>query len=104
MIYIVNKEINVLCCLCGKRHSIDTTNLKLDTYTIEKSMGDEIEYSWIHLSKCPNCDREIRFNILAYEYPPTQFNWKDFEKNNCSFDSKLIKFGGCHGCDDFDTD
>lgn len=24
MIYIVNKEINVLCCLCGKRHSIDT--------------------------------------------------------------------------------
>lgn len=102
MITIRTEKINCLCHKCGKYHLIKTQELKFDSYTIQKSMGDEVEYSWTYSGHCPSCNRKINFNILAYEYPPSQFNYKDFTKSHCSFKNEEIKFSGCHGCDDFD--
>jgi hypothetical protein len=100
MITITSEKINCLCHKCGKYHLIETKELKRDFYTVQRSMGDEVEYSWTYFGRCPNCNKKLNFNILAYEYPPSQFNWKDFTKSNCCFKNEEVKFSGCEGCDE----
>lgn len=104
MIYLSNKTIQCLCCNCGVRHQINAESLTKQTYAKERSLGDEIEHIWEYTGKCPTCDKHIHFDILAYEYPATAMNWKDFNAVNCSIGFKSIKFHGALGCDEFNGD
>jgi hypothetical protein len=67
-------------------------------------MGDEIEYTWNFILDCPQCKKYNAFDIVAYEYPPSVMNWKDYIRYTASIRFSDIKFGGCDGCEDFNNE
>lgn len=69
-------ENNLLIqCKCGNIIEVDKNSLDVDTYSYERSMGEEIEYDFVGECTCGECGRDILVKVFGYEYPAGAFNY-----------------------------
>ena len=73
-------ENNILIqCDCGNVIEVDKDYFETDTYSYERSMGEEIEYDFACDCTCENCGRDLLIKIIGYEYPAGAFNYSSHE-------------------------
>lgn len=75
----VGKDFYIKCDRCGCIALVEADSLDYETYSCERSMGDEIEYKFFGEICCERCGKSISFNIRGYEYPVGAFNYSDSE-------------------------
>ncbi|REG91111.1 hypothetical protein [Flavobacterium aquicola] len=89
------------CKKCLKNFEIEIDDFETDTYSYERSMGNENQYNWNYIGNCPHCDNDLEISFDAYEYPVGMLNYEDSELTGCEFIIKPIF--NVHN-EDFETD
>jgi hypothetical protein len=76
----IKTQIELECKKCSSIINIEADELGDPEQNVsERSMGDEIEYYWIHEINCKKCNNAIQATFMAYEYPIGILNYNDCE-------------------------
>lgn len=81
----IGGPIYIKCDQCRLITEVDPDSLMYETYSYERSMGEEIEYIFQGDYECEKCHQCIQFSIRGYEYPVGAFNFSDSECDHGEF-------------------
>jgi predicted Mrr-cat superfamily restriction endonuclease len=75
----IPNNLYIKCNECDHISLVEADGLDCETYTYDRSMGEEIEHNFRGEICCEQCHSWINFNICGYEYPVGAFNFSDSE-------------------------